>query len=352
MILQIKVHRRLYLDDYFLLFACVSLTAGTVLGYANVGNLYWSEELNLNPAHIYYLLAEHVDVAAHINAYERLYFSYPTLLWTSIFVVKFAYLAFFRRLIDRITPLIKFWRVVVGIAVVSFPICIISIYVSCVKWGLEAGKHVDIRLLSTRLILNLASCLQPVYFHRALGLAIFDIVLDIGTDLLIMAIPLYLLWSVRIKPRQKFVLGVFLSLNLFMAITASIRVSGLSFRGTFDEVWLYLWQEIEACIAVTMISLTAFRSVFVASESSRARREMAKKPWYSSTIAAIRRSKTQRGSDEEAIQGLPSIPSATLTGMRTFIQGGRHVQTSHGIIEELDELPLCHGRQESKGDTR
>ena len=330
----------------------MSLTAATVLGYANVGNLYWSEELHLNPAHIYHLLAEHVDVGAGIITYERLQSSYPALLWTSIFVVKFAYLAFFRRLIDRITPLIIFWRVVVGIAVVSFLICIISIYVSCAKWGLEAGKYVDTRLPSTRLMFELAKCLQPVYFHRELGLLIFDTVLDIGTDLLIIAIPLHLLWSVRIKPRQKLVLGIFLSLNLFMAITASIRVSGLKFRGTVDEVWLNLWQQNEACIAVIMISLTAFRSVFVASESSRARRERAKKPWYSSTIAAIRRNKAKRGSDEEAIQGLPSIPSATLTGMRTFIQGGGHVQTSHETTEELDERPLCHGRQESKGDTR
>lgn len=330
----------------------MSLTAGTVLGYANVGNLYWDEELNYNPAHIYYLLAEHVDVNAHIITYERLQFSYPLLLWTSIFVVKFAYLAFFRRLIDRITPLIKYWRVVSGMSIVSFPICIISIYVSCMKWGLEAGKHMDVRFLSTWLIFELASCLQPVYYHRALGLAIFDIVLDIGTDLLIMAIPLYLLWFVKIKPRQKFVLGVLLSLNLFMAITASIRVSGLGFRRTFDVVWLFLWQQVEACIAVTMISLTAFRSAFAASESMRARKERAKKPWYLSTIAAIRRSKTQRGSDEETIQGLPSIPSATLTGVRTFIQGGCHVQTSHDITEELHEWPLCHGRQESKEDTQ
>ena len=330
----------------------MTLTAGTVLGYANVRNLYWDEELIYNPAQVPHLLAEHVDVGARIITYERIQFSYPTFLWTSIFVVKFAYLAFFRRLIDRIPPLIKYWRVVVGISIVSFSICIISVYETCLKWGLEAGKHMSIRLLSTGLILELASCLQPVYFHRALGLAISDIVLDIGTDLLIIAIPLHILWSVRIKPRQKIVLGVFLSLNLFMAIIASIRVSGLNFRGRFDEVWVYFWQQIEACIAVTMISLTAFRSVFVASESSRARRERAMKPWYSSTFATIRRINKPRGSDEESTQGLPSIPSATLTGMRTFIQGGRHVQTSHEIIEELDEWPLCHSRQESKRDTR
>ena len=347
-----KLHRRLNLDDYFLLFACVLLTAGTVLGYAKVGTLYWSEDVNYNPTYVEYLLAEHVDVGAHIDDYIRLYCSYPALLWTSIFVVKFAYLAFLRRLLDRVTGLLKFWRVAVGISIVSFPICVISIYIPCLKWGLGASEHVKVRLLSIRLISELAICRQPKYFHRSLGFAIFDIVLDIGTDLLIIAIPLHLLWAVRIKRRQKLVLGIFLSLNLFMAITASVRVSGLSFHGSFDEVWLYFWQQIEACLAVIMISLTAFRSVFVSSEFSRARKERAKKPWFSSPIAAIKRSKTHRGSDEEATQGLPSIPSATLTGMRTFIQGGRHVQATYEPTEELDEWPLCHGRQALKGETK
>jgi len=51
---------------------------------------------------------------------------------------------------------------------------------------------------------------------------------DVGTDLLLIGIPICLLWSTRIKPRQKIILGVFLS---FMAITASIRVFGLKYRG-------------------------------------------------------------------------------------------------------------------------
>ena len=141
LIVQIKLHRRLFLDDYFLIFACICLTAGTGLGYANVGSLYWSEELNYNPTHIYYLLANHVDIAARINVYQRLYYSYPALLWAAIFAVKFAYLAFFRRLIERVRGLIIYWRIVVGIATVSLPVCIVSIYVSCTKWGLEAGEY-------------------------------------------------------------------------------------------------------------------------------------------------------------------------------------------------------------------
>ena len=140
LILQIKIHRRFHLDDYFLIFACACLTGGTALGYACVGNLYWSQTLNYNQSLVYTLLAQHVDVAAHIKAYQRLYYSYPALLWTTIFTVKFGYLTFFRRLIDRLKPLVTYWKLVVGISAVSWPICVASIYLGCFKWGLAAGE--------------------------------------------------------------------------------------------------------------------------------------------------------------------------------------------------------------------
>lgn len=156
----------------------------------------------------------------------------------------------------------------------------------------------------------------------ALIMGVTGVILDIGTDILIITLPFCLLWKVRIRQRQKVVLGLFLCLNIFMAITACVRVSGLDINNTFDEIWLFLWQQIEACVAVSMISLTAFRSVFVTSSNSRARREAGKMPWYSSTLELVRSRKKNLSQNSEADPGLPAIPSATLTGMRTFIHGG------------------------------
>ena len=149
-------------------------------------------------------------------------------------------------------------------------------------------------------------------------MAITDAVLDILTDLMIVVLPIWLLRSVQIEGRQKFVIGVFLSLNLFMTFTAAIRVSGLRYHGTFDEVWLYVWQHMEACVAVIVVSLTAFRSVFVSSRTSRLNKA-ARPNWYSSTIAAIKRRKASDNTSLSSINDLPAIPSATLTGMRTYI---------------------------------
>ena len=167
---------------------------------------------------------------------------------------------------------------------------------------------------------------------------------------MIVSIPVCLLWSVRIQARQKFIIGIFLSLNLFIIIIAAIRVPGLKFHGTFDVIWLLIWQHIQACVAVIMISLTAFRSVYVSSQASRAYKELANKPWYSSTVAAIRRKRALHQKDEEYIPGLPTIPSATLTGIRTFIQGGRRTGTGFPSLnstitgEEEPEQWLLHER--------
>ena len=140
LILKVKISRGLHVDDYFLIFACACLTAATALGYANVGKFYLSQARNYNQTQSDYFLAEHVDVAAEIDAYERLFLVYPALLWTTIFTVKFGYLAFFRRLVDRIEPLITYWKVIVGISCISWAICVASIYIGCFKWNLAAGK--------------------------------------------------------------------------------------------------------------------------------------------------------------------------------------------------------------------
>lgn len=167
---------------------------------------------------------------------------------------------------------------------------------------------------------------------------------------MIIGIPLYLLWSVRIQPRQKFILGIFLSLNLFMTFAAAVRASGIRYHGTFDVVWLFLWHHIEACVAVIMISLTAFRSFYVSSRNARARREPANKAWYSGTVAAMRRKRILNQRDEESVPGLPTIPSATLTGMRTFIQGerrtGTDLESTYSIVtgDEEPEQWLLHER--------
>ena len=130
------------------------------------------------------------------------------------------------------------------------------------------------------------------------------------------------------KTPQKLGIGAFLCLSSCMIIVACIRVSGLRVRGSSLDVWQYFWLEVEACVAVCTISLTAFQSVF-ASNSSNAKAAKAR-PLYSS---AVERNRERRQHALE-LGELPTRPESILiSGMRTFIRG------RDGLInEEMGDL--------------
>ena len=95
-----------------------------------------------------------------------------------------------------------------------------------------------------------------------------------------------------------------------------------------DIIWEVFWHEIEACTAVMMVSISAFRSVFVAhANKSRQQQQNRNRVWYMSKknlLKKVRGKKLGSESSEEMEERdrLPRIPRATMTGMRTFIRGG------------------------------
>ena len=127
-----------------------------------------------------------------------------------------------------------------------------------------------------------------------------------------------ILWQLRIGTYQKLAVGASLSLSICMVIFACIRIAGCTLRHCFGITWQLFWLQVEASIAVCMVSVTAFRSIFLSEPVKAGRKKPT--PWYSSTVAGLRRRK--KFSEElRNLEGLPTIPSATLSGMRTFIRG-------------------------------
>ena len=102
--------------------------------------------------------------------------------------------------------------------------------------------------------------------------------------------------------------------------------------------------EFEACVAVIMVSLTAFRSLFVTAESKASRSKF--RPWYSSSVARLRKERKNPVSGHN-VEGLPAVPRATLTGMRTIIAGPhRHSEPETLDWDKLEEhKPLRNSGQ-------
>ena len=153
----------------------------------------------------------------------------------------------------------------------------------------------------------------------------------------VLVIPVWLLWRVKIKLGQKFGLATFLCLSICMIIIAIVRVSGMKYRGRYDNTWSFMWQQVEACVAVTTLSLTAFRSVFVAAKPSLNNKRAS--PWVPSTGRLLGRYKKSGTANEQCLDDL-TIPSATLTGLsRVFTRTKATQSMDESVIS--DSWPLA-----------
>lgn len=136
------------------------------------------------------------------------------------------------------------------------------------------------------------------------------------------SIPVFLLWKVKIKLGQKILLGIFLCLSMTMIMIAIVRISVTEVgSNAIDTQWSTFWQNVEADAAVITVSITAFRSMLGVKASKV--REKKDRSWYSYRRRFLSR-KAKSQETELDMDQLPSIPGASMTGMRTFIRGHRN----------------------------
>jgi len=147
--------------------------------------------------------------------------------------------------------------------------------------------------------------------------------MDVLTDFIVLSFPIAILWQIRIDILQKAGMGVWLCLSLVMVVIAIVRISGIKLAGgSVDIVWLVFWQQQESSVAVIMVSMSAFRSLFVESGGAAGPRRHPKYPANRWTRRLVRRAlgSEDRHDDLESNMDLPQIPRATLTGMSETIR--------------------------------
>ena len=141
----------------------------------------------------------------------------------------------------------------------------------------------------------------------------------------------------KIKLGQKVALACSLCLTAVIIIITVTRASGLVWQGKIDVVWEVYFQIVATEVGLILVSTTAFRALFVSRAAARNQHSPQKGPtsWVKSKrflryLLDPRRwmskySKDMTGSQKDAsTKGgcdgeLPSIPGATMTGMKTFI---------------------------------
>ncbi|KAL8637846.1 MAG: hypothetical protein Q9228_004931 [Teloschistes exilis] len=190
--------------------------------------------------------------------------------------------------------------------------------------------------------------------------------MDVVSDLLILYIPVNLIWKIQLRWRQKVPLVFSLCLTGIVILVSITRVAGIKRGG--DKAWQTYFLIVSAEIGVILASISTYRAFYVSrrrTDDNRAgksrghqkyrflpNRRTIKLFFASSPRPSTPREgssaedKWQDESERHPVGSLPQIPSAHLTGMRTFIEGhgqwidSSRVMGSQGIEEVDDDWPL------------
>lgn len=135
-VIRLRMQRRLYLDDAFLFFACVCLSAATGLLYRSVGVMYSDEELVIDPSSAFSALL----LIPQLLWFEKILDSYLALLWAAIFAVKLSFLVLFKSLIRRLKGITVYWSFAVTITTIVGCLCVTDSFMSCPHFNISARK--------------------------------------------------------------------------------------------------------------------------------------------------------------------------------------------------------------------
>ncbi|KAL8776145.1 MAG: hypothetical protein Q9203_003495, partial [Teloschistes exilis] len=245
--IRIILTHRITVDDGFFFLAVVTLIAGTTTLYVDVPYLFIQQNVDpsttvITPAFIQFLLRS-----------LKIQSATDVLLSVTLFSVKYSFLFFFHGLLRRVRWLTIWWWCVLVMMVPLSIIFMCCIFIVC--------PYFDERVL--------IKCSTPAAVRRENDILRASAFMDIFTDVLLISIPVALLWRVRIPLQRKLMLGGILSLSIFTMIVSIVRIAGADLpNGMVDSAWVNFWLQIEAAVAVIVISISAYRSLFVVAKSS------------------------------------------------------------------------------------
>ena len=137
--------KRLGLDDWLLVLACICLTAATGLLLYAIPTVYLIEATSLDPLGLFGNGGSGIDdineLLIKINFFAKFNWIYLILSWTTIFAVKFGFLSFFKQLVRGLPYIYRYWKVVVAVTAVVYGFSLVDGVIACPHDGLTACAH-------------------------------------------------------------------------------------------------------------------------------------------------------------------------------------------------------------------
>ncbi|KAH0544804.1 hypothetical protein FGG08_001033 [Glutinoglossum americanum] len=161
------------------------------------------------------------------------FFATTMLFWATLWAVKVSLLLLFRRLMVGLTNYMRLWWTLLIFTLITFVGCVVSEVLSCEHW-FQIGIT--------------GSCNSPRDEYAQKICLFYALAADLITDILIMALPMRLLWNLRISRAEKISVACIFGVGVICMIFATIRVISISQKaetGQASPTWLALWAVIE-----------------------------------------------------------------------------------------------------------
>ncbi|KAL8724990.1 MAG: hypothetical protein Q9166_007639 [cf. Caloplaca sp. 2 TL-2023] len=186
----------------------------------------------------------------------KIFFPNTLLLWTTLWLVKFALLLQCRRLIDRRPNYITVWWIIVALTALFYLGCVVTEFTSC---------------KSLHAWFTYGQCWTQRDAKASVVSLFYAFAVDVVTDLMIMVFPLRVLWNLKLDTVRKLSIMAIFGVGIICIITSIIRVAQIHSKAKAKQPspsWLIVWAVIEASIAVVVACLPTFGLLFPSRKTS------------------------------------------------------------------------------------
>lgn len=269
----------------------------------------------------------------HEEQQARWHFALVYLFWVALWCVKASFLAMFYQVMYPFRVQRVLWYIVTIFVTLAFLGCAISSIFNC------EGNPGD--------YFHAGMCENPGDLHRQRFNILFSTVLDVVSNVAIIALQLSVLPVLSLDRKKKIGLGVIFGLNITVVCVAILRMAQILMDEQIDIVGLDIWSAVEICIALIIGSLPPLHGLL---SRLRRKRRAAKRSNASLESDLDMDALYPYGSRSNAVMRIESIlmDDAHRNSMR---EGGIYVQRMFSIhVETQSDMELGAGVGDSSSD--
>lgn len=184
--------------------------------------------------------------------YARLQFAYMIIFWSALWSIKATFLAIFKPLLvsSSVHNMRRSWWTVASLTVVTYLTCWVVAFLT----NNPASESIT----------NESGLFGMFFDDRRRVLVTYSTIVDIVTDILIIALPVRLIWAVKMKlsTSQRVALSGIFTVSFIIVAVAIVRGVELASNFKSTPARFIIWSVVESAIAVIVGCLPTYKALF------------------------------------------------------------------------------------------